>query len=155
MNGNENVTVDAIDRSGGQRFVVAKTRIKKKLMKNFSHIILSVIIYFITINCFAIQQNEKFWFAVNSKQTLSKNKKWISFIYSQIRFINKSHPWQAQLLEGGIGYLFLENETIWLGYRWTGQHPYNGFYQENRLFQQLIQERKMNHASHIIVRSRL
>ena len=114
----------------------------------------ALLIFFISVNCFALTQNDKLWLAVNSQQTLSVDKKWHSFIYSQFRYINESHAWQAALIEGGIGYRFLDNESIWLEYRWTGHDPYNGFFQENRLFQQLLQIKKFN-AAHLILRARL
>ncbi len=113
------------------------------------------IIFFISPDCFALTQDEKLWFAINSQQTLSENKKWLSFIYSQFRLVNKSHPWQAGLLEGGVGYRFIDNGTVWLGYRWTGHNPYDGFYQENRLFQQLIQQKELTNSDRIISRTRL
>lgn len=124
-------------------------------MNHFFRIIFIAIIFFIANNCFAMAQDERLWFAINSQQTLSNNKKWLSFIFSQLRFINQAHPWQMVLLEGGMGYRLQDAETIWLGYRWTGRNPYNGFIQENRLFQQFIQQKNLTNVDKIIFRTRL
>lgn len=104
-------------------------------------------------NCFALSQNEKLWLGINSKQTL--NEHWTTFIFTQMRAINKSHPWQAGLVEGGIGYHYVKNQSFWVGYRWTGHHPYNGFYQENRFFQQFISEMNLTPSDQIVSRTRL
>jgi hypothetical protein len=114
-----------------------------------------LIILVIFKNCFALDEHARLWPAINSQQTLSKDKKWLSFIYSRFQFIDQSHPWQAILLESGIGYKLAVNQSIWLGYRWTGQNPYNDFYTENRLFQQIIWEEKLDKLQRIIFRSRL
>lgn len=109
---------------------------------------------FISSKSWSLEQNGKLWLAVNSQQTLTNNHKWLSFIYSQFRFINKSHPWQSTLIEGGLGY-HAEERSYWVGYRWTAHQPNNGFYQENRLFQQIIWQRSILNSSHIIYRTRL
>lgn len=103
----------------------------------------------------ALAQHEKLWVGLNSQFILSNDKKWISFIFTQLRTINESHPLQAGLVEGGLGYRMWQNDSIWMGYRWTGLNPNNGFFQENQLFQQIISLRKMNDARRFIIRSRL
>ncbi len=125
-------------------------------MKRYFHIILiSVLSLLLIRNTFALEQNEKLWLAVNAQHTLSEDKKWLSFLYSQLRFINKDHAWDAGLLEGGIGYRLFTNDSVWFGYRWTGRNPNNGFFQENRLFQQYILQLKPHELYQIISRARL
>jgi|GEM_PF-4990842 len=124
-------------------------------MNNCLRIFCFVCLLFISINCFATNQNEKLWLGVNALQPLSNNKKWLYFIFSQLRFINKSHPWQVGLVEGGIGYRLTDQGTLWAGYRWSGHHPNNGFFQENRLFQQWIAHRNVTSSHRVISRVRL
>ena len=121
------------------------------LMKKYLEFIFFILLFF-SLNCFAFTQNEKLWLGANWKQTLTDH--WSTYIFSQLRFINESHPWQMGLLEGGIGYHFIKNQSFWIGYRWSGHNPYNGFYQENRLFQQSINELHLV-PSDIVFRTRL
>ncbi len=106
-------------------------------------------------NCLAWIENEKLWLAVNSAHVLSDDKRWLSFIYSRLEFISQDHPWQAALLEGGVGYKLPTETSFWFGYRWIGNNPYNDFFTENRLFQQIIWEKKLNKPKRMIFRSRL
>lgn len=103
----------------------------------------------------ALAQHEKLWLGFNSQFTLSNDKKWISFLFSQLRMINKSHPLQTGLIEGGLGYRFFQNDSAWVGYRWSAFNPNNGFFQENQFFQQIISQRRMSDAKRFIIRSRL
>lgn len=59
------------------------------------------------------------------------------------------------MLEGGLGHHFVKTQSLWIGYRWAGHNPYNGFYQENRLFQQFISEMTLTTSDQIISRTRL
>jgi hypothetical protein len=68
---------------------------------------------------------------------------------------NQSHPWQVGLLEGGVGYHFVKSQSFWMGYRWAGHNPHNVFYQENRLFQQFIDEISLTTSDLIVLRTRL
>ncbi|MCD6039179.1 MAG: uncharacterized protein K0S27_579 [Gammaproteobacteria bacterium] len=118
----------------------------------------SVIIIFLAFfiqNCFALQQNTKQWLGFSTQQSFGRNNQWRSFIFSQLRFIDQSHLWQAVLLESGLGYKLAADKSMWLGYRWTGRDPYNGFFYENRLFQQLIWDKKLTPFSLFVFRSRL
>jgi hypothetical protein len=104
--------------------------------------ILKVFLFLYCANVFALTQYEKLWLGVNGLHSLSQDKKWVSFIFTQLRLIDLSHPVQTGLLEGGIGYYFWKQDTIWMGYRYMGQNPYNNYYTENRLFQQIINVRR-------------
>lgn len=121
-------------------------RMKKYLAGTF------LILLFLVLNCFALTQNEKLWLGVNSQQILTN--RWSTYIFSQLRFIDESHSWQTGLIEGGVGYHFVKDQSFWIGYRWSGHHPYDGFYQENRLFQQSIKEINLV-SSDFIYRARL
>jgi hypothetical protein len=118
-------------------------------------IALALFIFLFANPSFALDQNEKLWLAINSQQKLTADKKWLSFIYSQFRFINKTQPWQTGLIEGGLGYHVLEDSSIWVGYRWSAQNPNNGFFQENRLFQQFLGITRTRMGHQLIARTRL
>lgn len=105
-------------------------------------------------NSFSLEQNENLWLAINSQLKLSNDEKWLSYIYSQTRFINQDHPWQLVLLEGGIGYKLPTTTSIWLGYRWSGRNPFNNFSEENRLIQQVLYPIKADFFK-TIIRTRL
>jgi hypothetical protein len=104
---------------------------------------------------FALEENEKFWFGVYMQKPLSQDDKWLYSLYTQSRFINKSHPWQVTLLEGGLGYRLYADTSLWVGYRWSAQDPNNGFYQVNMLFQQMIWRIVESEYNEIVSRSRL
>jgi hypothetical protein len=102
----------------------------------------------------ALQQNEGLWLAVNAQHSLSGDEKWRSFVYSQTRFLNQDRPWQVILVEGGLGYK--PNQTsYWVGYRWSGRRPFNDFFQENRLFQQIIVPFESVRFKKVLARTRL
>lgn len=106
--------------------------------------------------CFAFDQNGKAWFALNALHSLSPDGHLQSLLYSRFQFIDKSHPWQATLVEGGLGYQYMPHHSVWAGYRWTAVNPNNNFFQENRLFQQIISDFKINHElERVMIRSRL
>lgn len=86
----------------------------------------------------ALTQHEKLWLGLNHQAHFGDHNQWLAAIFTQLRFINESHPLQAGLIEGGLGYRLAPGKSIWAGYRWSGHEPYNKFYQENRLFQQLL-----------------
>lgn len=129
------------------------------MIKNIVHVskkfLWIIAFFFASKNCLALEQHEKLWLAANSQQILSDDEKWLSFVYSQLRFINESYPWQAVLVEGGIGYRLRDDKSFWFGYRWTGQDPDNGFYQNNTLFQQMIWLFKPERLRKVVLRSRL
>ncbi len=115
-----------------------------------------IIIFLIPIQkLFALEKKEKLWVAAGLEKPLSEDKKWLYLLYTQMRFINKSHPWQTAILEGAIGYSLYSNEKIWLGYRWSGTNPNNGFYQTNRIFQQLVWTMREDGNNIISSRTRL
>lgn len=119
-----------------------------------------IVIIYMLIMCFpaigwALEQNEKLWLALNNQHYLSADKKYLSFIYTQLRLINQSHPIQLGLIEGGIGYRYLDHHSVWVGYRWSGIRPNDGFYQENRIFQQIISIVQPDDLHQFIFRSRL
>lgn len=99
---------------------------------------LFALLAFFTSPLYAYSDKERLWLGLNAQQSLSQDEKWLGFIFTQLRLYNEPHPVQIGLLEGGLGYQFLPKQTIWIGYRWMGNNPNNGFYQENRLFQQII-----------------
>lgn len=102
----------------------------------------------------SLDENEKLWLGLNYQHTVKSNPKWHTFLFSQFRFINRSHPLQSFLMEGGVGYQFLMNTTVWFGYRWTGHNPNNDFYQENRWFQQLMSQKRLRDLSSFLLRTR-
>lgn len=103
----------------------------------------------------ALDQYGKLWLGLNFQHPLREDKKWLSYLYAQFRFIDRSHPWEATLVEGGIGNLILPGQTIWLGYRWSGHNPNNGFYQLHRLFQQYILVKPLDGKDTFVTRMRL
>jgi hypothetical protein len=128
-------------------------KIRIHLIQKYSNHLLFLSLLFNLTNSFAFSQDEKLWLGVNAKQTLSQH--WATFIFSQIRLKNQPHPLQVGLLEGGVGYHFVKSQSFWVGYRWSGHNPYNGFYQVNRLFQQFIYEINPAPSDQIVLRSRL
>ncbi|MEO8400787.1 MAG: DUF2490 domain-containing protein [Gammaproteobacteria bacterium] len=127
------------------------------MMTSISLIGLSTIIIFFTPmqKASALEQNDKLWLGVDVQKPLSSNKKWLYLLYAQTRLINQNHAWQTTLFEGGVGYVISPNQTLWLGYRWSGINPYNGFSEENRLWQQLSWRLKENNRYRIFSRTRL
>jgi hypothetical protein len=108
------------------------------LLKRVSYIPLIVFIFLAVIRpAIALEENEKLWVGVNVRKPLSADQKWLYSLFTQSRLINKSHPWQSTLFEGGVGYSLFKDKSIWIGYRWSAHNPNNGFYQGNRLWQQL------------------
>lgn len=134
-----------------QRYLLNRILFYK--IKRYINYFLFLILLLDSITCFAFTENEKQWLGINSNQTLTEH--WNTFILAQIRLIDKSHPWEVGLLEGGIGYHFVKNQSFWLGYRWSGHNPNNGFHQENSLFLQLIKEISLTPSDLIILRTRL
>jgi hypothetical protein len=122
-------------------------------MRAYLNYFLFLFLLIYSINSFSLSQDEKLWAGFNAKQTL--NDYLTTFIFTQIRAVNKAHPWQVGLLEGGMGYHFLNNKSFWIGYQWAGHDPYNGFYQVNRLFQQFISNTNLASSHKIISRTRL
>lgn len=106
-------------------------------------------------NSFALEQEVKQWVAINHEQAFGCEKKYLAFIYSQLRLVDEDRPWQAGLIEGGLGYKLADHHTIWVGYRWSGHDPFNQFFQENRLFQQIILQKKTDAEHRLIFRTRL
>lgn len=110
---------------------------------------------FSPLTCLALEQHEKLWLGLNKSQNFSENSPCLYLISSELRFIDKNHAWQTGFLEGGLGRNFLFDKSIWLGYRWSGHEFYNQFYQENRLFQQLVWPINPNDRMGFVSRSRL
>lgn len=122
---------------------------------NWIRILFSLCLVAISSQAFALEQNEKGWFGLNLQQTLSADKKIVGLIFTQLRTINHSHPWQASLIEGALGYHLRDNSSIWFGYRWTAVNPNNGFFQENRLFQQYLVVAEPDPSYQYVLRTRL
>ncbi len=122
---------------------------KKKHVNRILFLFLSII----ECNCFALSQDEKVWLGINAKQTLTEN--WSTYIFSQMRFKSQSELWQVGLIEGAIGYHFIKNQSFWVGYRWSGINPFDGFYEENRFFQQFINALNIETSHQLVLRSRL
>lgn len=108
-----------------------------------------------THSAFALEEQGKLWLALNFQKPLTPDKRWLSLGFAQLRFIDNSHPWQMALWEAGVGYQFHPDKNIWLGYRWMGNNPNNRFFQENRLFQQVIWQIQKDSLKHLISRTRL
>ena len=102
----------------------------------------------------AITQKKEAWLGINTQQPLQHNSPWVYSLFSQLRTIDESHPWQSFIVEGGIGYAFQQDAILMAGYRWTGRNLDNGFYQINHLFQQLLWQTRAP-AYRVISRSRL
>ncbi len=101
---------------------------------------LCAIFYFIvSLPAYALDQNEKLWTGFYMKRPLLlTNERYLYSLYAQLRLINKSQPWQTNILEGALGYVYTPDKTFWLGYRWIGSNPNNGFAQNHYLFEQLM-----------------
>lgn len=126
----------------------------QRIYKNILTLLMALL-FIVSMNCHAFAQDEKLWLALNAQQKWGPDERLLSLIYSRFQFIDKSHPWQATLIEGGVGYEFVPEQSIWMGYRWTANNPNNGFYQENRLFQQWLWQNKLSELHRILLRSRL
>lgn len=112
-------------------------RMAQFMLKKYVSLILGLFLIFLFSSSFALSQDFKQWIALNVQQKY-KNSPWRSFVYSQLRFVDDHNPWEAVVLEGGLGYQLAKPHSVWVGYRWVGRNPYNDFTQENRLFQQYI-----------------
>lgn len=125
-------------------FIVAvlSSYLRKTFPKLILNILLLCLVLFSVSKSWALEEYSKEWMGLNVQHTLPRNNKWHSFLFSQLRLVNQSKPWQAALVEVGLGYQLTDEKNIWFGYRWTGRNPYNGFYEENRLFQQLINQKR-------------
>lgn len=117
--------------------------------------IIGLFLIFFSIASMALEQHEKLWLEINRQQSFSESSPWLYSISSELRFIHERHPWQTGLIEGGIGRKFFSDKSVWLGYRWSAHEPYHEFYQENRLFQQLIWPIHPNDLMELTSRSRL
>lgn len=102
------------------------------------NIITGLFLLLFSLTSLALEQREKLWLRVSKQQSFSETSPWLYSILSELRFINKDHPWQTGLIEGGLGRKIFKDKSIWLGYRWSAHNPYHQFFQTNRLFQQLI-----------------
>ncbi len=111
-------------------------------MKYFLKIFVTLCLLCLATKTFALEQNSKEWFGFNMQRSLARNNKWHSFLFSQLRVLNNNNPWQAALVEAGLGYQATDSDTIWAGYRWTGRNLFNDFFEENRLFQQIIHQHR-------------
>lgn len=105
-------------------------------------------------NGFALEENNKQWIGLTKQGSIGKNSHALYYLFSQLRFIDQAHPWQSVLIEGALGYQVTNDSNAWFGYRWTGRNPYNDFFQENRLIQQVISQKKVS-LYRFILRSRL
>lgn len=102
-------------------------------------IITILFLFFIPIkNAASLTQYDKLWTAVSTVKPLSADKKWLYTLYGSLRFYDHNHPLQTILLQGGIGYAVTDLHSFWVGYRWLGNDPYNGFYMTNVLWQQIV-----------------
>jgi hypothetical protein len=117
-------------------------------------LLLAGITFFMPVTGFALDEFSKQWVGINAQHTSKRNKLWHSFLFSQLRFVDQAHPWQSGLVEGGVGYQVADEHSVWVGYRWTGRNPYNNFFQENRLFQQILSQKQRN-LNRFLIRSRL
>ena len=104
----------------------------------FYFCLISIVFSFLICqSVYALDQNEKLWTGFYMKRPLSADERYIYSLYAQLRLINKSQPWQENILEGALGYVYTPDKTFWLGYRWIGSQPNNGFAQNHILFEQL------------------
>ncbi len=124
-------------------------------MKRHKAFLLIITCFIIPSAALALDTYDKLWLGLNVLRPLSDDGKWLYMVYSQLRFIDQSHPVQMYLIEGGVGRRFIPEASIWLGYRWSAHEPNNGFYQTNRLWQQLLLDVNQSDAVRMQVRSRL
>jgi hypothetical protein len=130
--------------------------IQMKTMAILRKVFMTMAVCIVMAQCaFALTQHEKLWLATTLQKPLSADKKWYYLLYTQMRLINQSQPWQAGLVEGAVGYFFLPEKSVWFGYRWTAHRPNNGFHQANRLWQQLDCDIANIAANRFFTRSRL
>lgn len=116
-------------------------------------IILLLILFIVMQSVRATEHRNELWLAGDTQNQI--NEKWLYGLYSQLRVVNQSHPLEDIILEARIGYQITDNKSAWLGYRWTGHDPNNGFYQDNRLFQQIIWQINQNSNQKLASRTRL
>lgn len=116
---------------------------------------IGLFLIFFSIASIASEQHEKLWLGINRQQNFSESSPWLYLISSELRFIYENHPWQTAFFEGALGRTFFSGTSLWLGYRWSVHDPYNQFYQENRLFQQLIWPIHPSNLLKLVSRSRL
>lgn len=86
----------------------------------------------------ALQQDHSFWTMIN-KQGQFKDSDLHYYIFMQFRFQDEQPNWRSTLIEGGLGKSCLLNDTTcWMGYRYTLNRPFHGFYPGNQIFSHLI-----------------
>jgi hypothetical protein len=103
----------------------------------------------------AAEQNAEFWPGLYMTDFLTPDQKCATILYSQLRFINQSHPFRLGFLEGLLGYFLDNDDVLWIGYRWTGFNPNNRFYQESRLIQQYMVTTEPARIHYFLLRNRL
>lgn len=118
-------------------------------------ICLLVSLLFINPPSIALEQNEAFWSTVNFERPLTEDKQWEYLVTTQTILENESQPWRRTYLEAGLGYHLTDNKQGWVGYRWTAHRPNNGYYQENRIWQQFLWTPISTDIYRVFTRSRL
>ena len=112
-------------------------------------------LYSISHLSFALEQNEKYWFAFGTQQPLSKSPTWSYNVYGQLRFINDTHAFQLMIGEYWLGYRINSSYQLGGGVRWSGNNPDNDFFQVVRVFEQLSWKAKQTPENNITFRTRL
>ncbi len=129
---------------------------KNKRMFRFSRIVFILFCFFLPLqSSLALEQNEKLWLGLAIQKPFQSDPNWRYLFFGTMRFINQSHPWQLGFVEGGIGRVIAPGETLWLGYRYSGINPFDGYFSVNTLWQQFIWETKDASNVRVLLRTRL
>ena len=129
--------------------------LKKKFFDIFIKYSCYLILIFISTDSFGDLQNEKLWLDLNSNGNLFNNKKILYWVDEQLRLINHANYYEHNNLQGGLGYQFLDNLSLWGGYQWNSKNQFTGSAAENRTWQQAIWDVVNNQQVYFSTRTRL
>lgn len=118
-------------------------------------ILLICILLFYAAKVLAFRNDAQLWTGFNAQQKWGADKKWLTFVYAQLRLINRSHSLHRGLIEGGLGYRLRPDKSVWIGYRGTANDIGNNFYKESGLFQHLIWKLQSQANLNLFSRTRL
>lgn len=106
-----------------------------------------IVLTIISQNVLGLDRHTKLWLTMNAQRAIEPEKKWLTSIHSQLRFIDREHRFESAVVEPSIGYQFTDF-VFWLGYRWSKRVGVRPYFQENRLYQQITFNSKNNDVTY-------
>jgi hypothetical protein len=103
----------------------------------------------------ALEQHEKLWTAFYIQKAVAPNSPWQYLLFSQLRLYNEHYPIETVFIEGAGGYRLNQQNTIWLGYRYSEHHPQHRPFHSDIIYQQHIWNVGIGESGRRMLRSRL